>query len=376
MTIDVRCLTYAIGLSRTECDCFDYPEIATRSDSGLYLDELRPLSSVIVSNRTDCERGNINELMDKAREEAIITFESEIMNELLKTYKLKRPVFNGEVGRRIWDDELSLNGTYAVLRMPVADVISGEVEITGIGAMFSESGTFTLSVYNNLNELIDTFTITTVANTYNRTVISLTLPLHRDGVQNLEYYFVYPLSGHTPKNNALNCTDCICPYNFNLKKPFWTMTAHQAGWWNWAMFQACTVNTLNFMCLDSCYVSSYVMLGLNLQCRFKCKVTEVICLSDGTETGIDFESDVDGLRIAEAIRYKAGINLIKSLMDGTKLNRYVLASRDILIEMMNNFGTKYQELIEEIAQTIDIHKNNDCLDCRDTIGFKKTTIFS
>lgn len=376
MTIDVRCLTYAIGLSRTECACFDYPETATRSDSGLYLDELRPLSSVIVDQRTDCERGNLNELMDKARESAIITFESELMNELLKTYKLKRPVFSGEIGRRVWDDNLSLTGTYAVLRMPVADVISGEIEITGIGAMFDQTTTFQLSVYNNLNELIDTFTINTTADAYQRTSISLTLPLHRDGVQNLEYYFVYPLAGLTPKDNQLNCTDCECPYSFNLKKPFWTMTAHQKGWWNWSMFQGCTINTLDFMCLDSCSISNYAMMGLNLQATFKCKITETICLGDGITTGIDFESDVDAVRIAEAILYKSGINLVKSIIDGTKLNRYVLASRDTLIEWMNNWGLKYQDLIEEIAATIDIHKNNDCLDCRDTVGFEKTTIFS
>lgn len=376
MTIDVRCLTYAIGLSRTECDCFDFPELASRSDSGLYLDELDPLSSVIIDQRSDCEKGNINELMDKARDNAISDFNTELMTELLKTYKLKRPVFRGEIGRRTWDDNLDITGTWAVLRMPVVDVISGEIEITGIGAMFAQTTSFVLQIWNSLGEKIDEFTIQTTADAYRRTSISLTLPLHRDGIQNLEYFFVYPLAGLTPKNNALNCTECDCPFTFNLKKPFWTMTAHQKGWWNWSMFQGCTQDDLDFMCLDSCSISNFVMLGLNIQAVFRCKIDETICLGDGISTGLDFQGDPDAMLIAKSIQLRAGVNLLRSIMAQPELNRYTLANRDTLIEFMNNFQTKFIEKIEDIAPTIDIHKNNDCLDCRDTVGFEKKTIFS
>lgn len=376
MTIDIRCLTYAIGLSQTSCECFEYPDLASRSDSGLYLDEFEPLSSTLVEQRNDCEKGSLSDLMEKARNEGIILFEKDLMNELLKRYKLKRAVFNGEVGQRIYNNNLNLSQNYAVVRMPVADVVSGYAEISSINTLFAEDGVFDLYVYNNFNELVDTLSLTSIANTYNRNPVSLELPLHSDQVENLEYFFVYESAGRTPKNNQLNCRSCVCPYTFNMEQPYWTMTPLQDGWEIWSMFQGCQLNSLDFMCLDSCYTSLYNMMGLTFDIKFKCKVTETICLGDGTDTGLDFEADVDALRIAEAIRMKSAVKLMLSILAAPQINRYVLANRETIIDIKNAVVTDYAALIKEIAETIDIHKNNDCLDCRDETGFSTVGIFS
>lgn len=376
MTVALRCLTYAIGLSQTDCECLAYPISATRSDSGYYLDELRPLSSFIIDQRGDCEVGDLYNLMFNSRDEGIKGFNTDLMRELLKTNKLKRPVFNGTVGRRIWENPLGLSGTYAVLRMPVVDVVSGTALITNIGTMFAETADFEITIYNSLGDLIDVIPVSSIANKFTSNIISLNLPLHMPGTENLEYYFVYPLAGHTPLDNILNCRNCSCPYSFNLKKPYWTMTPLQDGWEKWAMFRGCTLNELDFMCLDSCSTNSCDMLGLSLDIKFSCNITETICLGDGDTTGIDFNSDVDGLQIAQAIRLKSGISLIFAILAAPKINRYTLANRETLIAAKEAFIEEYDIIIEALAKTLDIHKNNDCLECHDSNDMRKVLILS
>jgi len=49
------CYNYIIGLSRTNCECFDIPADASESMSGLYLDELESLN--IINAISECAKG-------------------------------------------------------------------------------------------------------------------------------------------------------------------------------------------------------------------------------------------------------------------------------------------------------------------------------
>ena len=87
MSVNTDCYENIIGLSRTECTCYDddKPADFDTSESGLYLDELEPLDQL--EGLDNCEKGSVWEAMEKARENAVRFFIQDTNSKLLQTYQ-------------------------------------------------------------------------------------------------------------------------------------------------------------------------------------------------------------------------------------------------------------------------------------------------
>ena len=367
--MSLTCWDYIFGLSRTECTCYDPPADYDISNSGLYLDELESLKTL--TSLENCENGNdVWDLMEKVREEAVLTFIGDANAMLQTDYKLKRRPFSGTIGRIKNTGILSTTvGYIAGVRWACADIVGGIAHITKIGTLFNGTGVINLTIYNNLGETVDTVALNTVANVHTLNTVDIELPLHDGYIENLEYYFVYTVGALKPLNNTISCNCGKNPfYNVNNPCYYQSQTNKQYGWANYLMVGGYYLPTL---VTDSCTTSSVNYLyGLTFDLELKCKVNEVLC-----EDYMDYEGNPLALYMAHAVRYKAGELLINRIELSPNLNRETMINTEAAAAARDVFITKYNDIVKYIVDRIDISVN-DCLECRDLQEMIKAGIFS
>jgi len=363
------CYDNIIGLSRTECECYDDPAPYNQSQSGIFLDELEPLKKI--NGLLNCETGlDLWEMMRRARTEAVLQFVGDANAMLLKYNRLKRQPFYGAVGRvKYTKNQICTVGKYYGVRLFCADVVSGEAEIKKIGGLFAQTGTLDISVYNNLNELVDTVTIATTAGQHTLTNVNIKLPLHSKYVDNLEYFFVYQYAGNAPKNNDLTCGCGGDKFYFNTNKPmFKTQTKQTSGWKQWFMVGAYSGDAADFS--DVSATSTANMYGLTLELNITCKVGETWC-----KDYLDFAANPLAIAIAFAIRYKAGEILIDQIMRSPNINRMTLMDAEQNQKDKDMFVAKYNEMMVYLTDNVDV-TTTDCFSCKDIVSAVKAGIFA
>lgn len=361
MSITDPCYSSIIGLTRTNCECLGCDADDEISDSGLYIDELEPLNSQLITNRADCEKGDLCQIMRTAREEAVKTFKKDLIIELMRWNELARLPFKGSIGTLKYTNSLTLNKTYSGIRIMGADVRSGYLMIKNIRTIFEENGFFNVYIYNNIGDLVETVLVQSVANTLTSNDVDIELPLHYDFLDNVKYFIIYESAGRTPKNVDAGCEWDIC-------KP--CFTKYHKGWEAWLMVSSYTTNTLAFIDSSSTLTGNSTMNGLILDVELICKTEEVIC-----KDAFDFDGNPYAMSAAFAIQYMSGIRLIESFLGDTEINRYVVANRETLVNFRAVFLENYQKEIQFLGEKLDIN-NNDCLQCLDKYGFSKQTIWT
>jgi len=368
------CYDYIIGISRTECTCYD-PKGAFALDfntsySGLYLDELASLGGFFSIESYCNDRMWV--IADNCRSQAIKTFTADVTKELLKRARSKQQPYYGVMGRRKHNADRAITSTYAGVHFFCKAIKSGMITIKKIHTIFSQNGAFDLLIYDNFSTLLHTIPLTTVANTFTENDITdVELPLYSDYVDNLEYFFVYAIAGNQPRNNELSCVGCTRRrLTFNPNRPYFTQTQSDSyGWANYVMCGGLETDDLEFMNAE--YGGNDYMNGLIFDVEFRCNIGELICMDE-----FDFESDPLALAVAFAIRYKAAeIFADKIFASHNNFGYDKLVNREDMATNQITWKEKYKEYIEYIGLKIDLNKN-DCLVCDDGNIIGKGAILS
>jgi hypothetical protein len=357
--IDLNCYEDIIALSQTDCECFDDNYYKT-TKSGLTLDQLEGLNLNMVNAGNDCAYGGLWQRMDTARDNAIRIFIGDTNSKLLEFNRLKRQPFNGTIGRRIFKNTRSPAQIYAGVRWYCADIVSGVVKIKKIGTLFAATGTVTLFVYNQFNELLHTIVLNTTANTLNvNDITDIELPLHVDYINNPEYFFIYQVDPtNYPKDITLDCNCSGTRYPWNVDRPyFMTQSNRRDGWANFMMVGGFETNTLDFM--DIGFSTSNYLNGLLMEVEMKCKIEETICMNE-----IDFQANPLGASIAFAIRYIAGAILLEDLMASGNLSRTTMINMEQAAASAAHYREEYDRLLNFIVKKVEVTAN-DCFECDD-----------
>ena len=353
MSSDVSCFENIIGLTRTPCS--DYSTISsdyTTSDSGLYLDELIPLSKW--ESILNCKWGeNVFEYMEKARDNAIIDFRIDATEILTRYNKLVRNPFKGRIGKVKRSATLTgLRNTYyygIVLR--VDDIVGGEILITDISTMFSANGTVDVIVKNNLNTTIGTYTVNTVTNTLTANTVAITLPTHSDYVENLEYYFLVQYDGtNIPYDNAFYDT---CSSFCGSKS---SQSNKQFGYAEYMMASGIGLSSISDLS-DVSISSSNKCYGLSIGLTARCKVEEIWCYDE-----MDYVGNSVDMAIAKCVRMLAAINVIRDISLSENLNYETVIDGQTLGAWHEQWTNEYSEMIDFIVKNIDVRKT-DCFEC-------------
>lgn len=364
------CYDYIIGLSRTECECLDpktgYELDFNTSYSGLFLDEVYPLNNL--TGLENCDNQNVWRIMALARERAIMNFVSDTNALISKNYQLKYRPFTGVIGRVKHNKDLNITTNYAGMILHCNPVKSGVLIINSIGTIFNYTGTLKVTVYNNLNTNLGSYTINTTEDSFTENSIEpLELPLWSDYVDELEYYLVYNIGANQPRNNDLSCNcGSFRPY-YNLKFPYYTKKKpNEYRWADYLMAGGITTNSLDFMNLDLC--GSNLLNGLLLNVELRCRVGETLCKDE-----LDFVGDPMAGAIAHAVLYRSAFHLADMIMSTGEINRQSLMNGEQLVEFQKEWIEKYNEMITYVVENIDLERS-DCIECRDKIFIERAGI--
>ena len=112
------------------------------------------------------------------------------------------------------------------------------------------------------------------------------------------------------------------------------------------------------------------MYGLTLEVDLGCKVDEVLC-----EDALDFVSNPLALSIALAIQYKAAALLADEILRSPLINRENMVNREEWEEDALVWTEKYNDHVNYIVDEAD-RTANDCLACKDVLGFTRKGLFS
>jgi hypothetical protein len=341
MSIPVKteCLDGAIGLSRTECDCFE--NIPTsESESGLYLDEVEGLNLKMVDAAADCETGSLWELMQTSREQAIEAFKTDLSASILKKWKSARPAYIGQTGRDRFNADYTI-GAVAGQRYIFGNIKNGVWVIKRIAAIFNTSGTFDLKIYNNVQDTaLHTISLTSVANKVNWITLpeTLYLPMYDAQTDYLEYFLVYDNPGFKPKDNGFKC--CSTQLYFNCQVP----QLKSIGDARYQFHQWCNVTGINGSSVDSLKQQSVGFInhamGLIVDGEMKCDTQAIAC------NDTDYTHSAIAKVKAFAIWYRAGAYLANAILSSQNVNRFTMLDREALYGKRNSYLKEYANRIE------------------------------
>jgi len=371
MSIVNSCYDFIIGLSQTVCDCWDdgKPSDYNTSESGLFLADLDPIASI--EGLANCENSDVWNILDTARENAIMQFIADTNARLIKDNKFKRPQFSGLIGEKKKTAYLTPSKTYIGTRFVTPIIKSGVAKITNIGIWLDVSATFNLVIYNNYNEVIKTQSITSIAGTYANNVVDIELPLEVEGREYVEYIFVYESTGKKPANSQLKCSVCgAFKPSFNILSPYYNqgLKDKRYMWQLWCMLGGFYSDTLDFSDLDD--TADNYTNGLFFDVQFKCNVNEVLC-----KDALNYTVNPLAAAMAHAILYKAAEIVIRQMISPTKIHQKIAMNQETLAQFMVDYRDKYKEMLDYIVSEADI-TGNDCLECRDLSGMIKHGIFA
>ncbi|MCA9497107.1 MAG: hypothetical protein KC589_09250 [Nanoarchaeota archaeon] len=345
---ELKCLDNIIGLSQTDCACYDdqKPSDFDTSNSGLYLDQLEGLELSIINADADCGDGNIWEKMESAIRNAKINLRTDLLASIGTGARNKRKPFSGIIGQKQYRTFLNDTLVYAGLRITDCDIKGGEFTIKNIHTLLDGSATFDIEIWNNIDDVpLKTFQVNSVANTWTENDVlseELTFPLYTEDADKLEYYILYKPNGLKGAENKL---DCGCS-----RKP---------DYMKWFNIQGIKVNDPT---IDGSFFSDGYAHGLRIDVQINCNNAHVICGGDDQE--LDFDNDPIARVLAYAIRYKAGEILIEDILASGQINRYTMLDKERLWGKRNHYRSEFSQRIMYLTQEIDLSVN-DCFACGD-----------
>jgi hypothetical protein len=365
MSVLPDCWINIIGITRDSDSCLNNTEISPDfdiSNSGLYIDELKGINLRMVSDTG----GDIWTKVERARENAIRTFQIDVMSEIMKTNKLRYDLFKGNIGSQKYSRNLALTNSYAGVRIYCNDVRGGKLKITGVNAIFGTTGPVTITVYNNLSpDPITSFNINTTANRVESNVITpIELDLWNDEADNLEYYFIYTVGDNIPKDNNTTCGCGGVSWCFNKKNPcFAAGKVTKDRWRQFAMVGGITGNDTAE--IEDNWSTSSNMNGLILVATYECSPMIYLC-----NEMTDYENNTTDQAIAYAVLYKSGEFLMDEFLDTQEISRYTALG----LEAVNNnrvyYNERYAAMLNFIASNIDIAQWG-CLACKPVFNLSK-----
>jgi hypothetical protein len=366
------CYDYIIGLSRTECTCWDPKGDHTldfnTSYSGLYIDELQPLPSL--ASLEKCEQ-DVWEAMNRSRENAIKSFVSDASRELLKWNELRVQPYTGVIGRRRNTQDRAITQTHAGVHIICKKIVGGYITLKKIYTAFNFTGTVAVTIADNLGNTWGPYNLNTTADSWvENDITDLELPLWDDLVDNLEYFIYYTLGANQPRNNEV-CDDCKSrKLIFCANRPYYLLGHTDPYRWAESVmvggFTTSDISRFDDITFD--YGGNNFMNGLNLEIDIDCDFGMTLCMD-----ALNFTSDPLAIATAEAILFKSAEMLVDHILASTSMSYAKLVNRESLMKEQALWVEKYRERIMYIGKNTDIG-NTGCLKCKDRLKIKKGTI--
>lgn len=340
------CLNTLIGLSQTDCACYDTPPDTT-SDSGLYIDEARGFNLDLIKGN-DCKDGNIWEILEKARTSAIQALEMDLRKCLLMDKSDRYSNCSGQFISSKLKGTASTNDFVAVKIDPHG--IEGlQLNITKLGLLVSTAGTVNWFVYSSedFTTPIASGSQAVVPSGMNLFDVDVCLDLG-DKCEYYDYYIVIEKNGVATKSNQIWCRPCNggeqCTSKFYGKCGISGNDINQIESWT---------NHGN-------YANGIIYVG------------DIVCDVDLCDYLVSKKNPMY-MWIATALQLKAAEIAYYNVINSGDFSRFTTLNMDCLSGQLVDYKTWYEENINYICQELG-KQNHPCLTCDSPI--KRHTIVS
>lgn len=383
MSTNIDCYEYAVGLSQTDCACFDdnKPSYFNTSDSELFLDELEGINLVYPAGAADCGRGNLWELMQKAHDEGIRSWRNMVMAYISQRAIRRRKYFSGVIGSDRTDGTgETITKDFAGLTFKTARVRGGKIKLKRIGVFFKTNSDVSVALYDNTSDTpIASYTITPTANQVTWYEIpngGIELPLAREISGLYQYWLVYQVStSPTPMKHSITC-GCgelsrvnkweSSPSFINLSTP-----EQQYNWLDWMVISGTTGDAITDR--DDDWSHENYAHGLLVDAEFICNANEILCVD-----ALDYQNDSLAMAQAYGLRYAQGEKLVDLILSTTAISRVTMLDREALYGKRSHYKKQADEHAQWVAQELTsaerINEINDCFACKAPHGFSQGRI--
>lgn len=368
--MNINCIKNSIGLANCACPCLasNAPEGYNTSPSGLFVADLPGLG--MLEGWESCDGpGNPWALLADARNQAAIQLTSDIAIKLAENKAVLRRNFKGWVGEQAANKTVSLSKTHAGVRIELAPVEHGFVNLDKIGGVFATAGSVQMTLYDIEGQSLATATLTTIANRFASVDLSEPITLATiDRYGNPAQYFLSYTVASSPNPLAIRAS-CGCgisvdtsfrlgrPYPHNISKP-------GAAWVSWVMVGGFQADTLDFHAISQELTATSEVNGLALHLVAECDVTQAICAGE-----YDNNNDVNRVT-ANALMYLSGAIAADKLRLFVSAQRSMVVNRQELADLSKAWMTEYYTRIEWLGANAK-PDGGGCLECRKTLSVQR-----
>lgn len=353
----MNCDLDIIGVTRTECECFDADPEESENLSGLYLSELEGMSLQLLFDHEICEYGTWRQHCEKAIYNAKAQLHGDIVQELVNSsyYEKTKPVF-GQVGHDRFVKNVNTSKTHLVYRVVLNNLRNTTVTIKNVGLYFQNATVLTANIYNVFGTLISTKSLTPVAGKYIVRAFNVDLSCDMPGVQYPEYFIVINIDKNKPVELKHVC--CGDQYKFDYERPCFREKKNVMGWRSVAMvgYDLLNWNVNNISDYRKLCPSYKTFAGLVLDVSTRCDTMSMICNEE-----IDYKTDDLGIGIALALRYKAGSMLFTDLLNRPNVE---LKAPESMLAALKMWDDKYKSHIKLIVTGDTLLQYTDCFKLR------------
>ncbi len=376
------CLKDLVGLSRSDCSCFedDRPADYNTSLSGLYIAD--GLSLTLTQSAADCEQGGIWDILNTARERAINEFTMDYMHAVQSRYGHKYTNFYSSQNKsnligssKVGSAVVSPVGNYAGLRITPNHIKGGFFTIEGVELALVNATVpvdVTVSLYSSLDLLtpIDSVVITVSQNKKFfagnfQDPIKIDLSELDEDLDTIDYFLIYEIPQGAKVPRAKLYSGCNCGKASKKKYNEWLQFVDIDG------VSDDTIEGFE----NPKYTNSHSM-GLRIKATASCDYVSWICdLANDFDQLItmgdkDFKYASD---LAQIINVRAKEIVLDTIMRSPNINRLTIFSRESLSDLRDEYRTKYAGYLEWFVQNLPMEKTS-CLTCFNNKNVSKNTI--
>ena len=378
MSLD--CLNNIIGLSETECTCWDSSKpvdfvTLNESLSGLYVSQPNTIPIRWTNSAADCENGGVWDLLIQARKDAVRDLVADFLAANSQVRKEQFLPFT-KIGDPYYKRSTLVRGNVAGAYIEPYDIRGGKIRVESVDLTFWSGVTAPLSVdisiYSSLdlNTPLATATANITANKVTATAVFPTPFIINMGDvrEDLDerFYFLYDIpTGVTPVFNDTQ-KGCNCSRKSKYRdNPY--LQVMQVGGVQSDSVTNVLVNTL----------SSGGMNGLVINASMECDYYSWLCELAQKPNELTSQGGQRlklGMALADGLQAKAVANLAQSIINSGRINYYtmVLDTKPLYIAMNSNLKI-YQKAIDNLVYFMP-EDVTDCLVCATNKRMRKSQI--
>ena len=366
------CLQNVVGLSNSDCACFDTgkPIDFNESESGFYMATYLPLN--FTNSAADCEQGGVWDILETARTNGVNAFVADIPAVLASKYDQTLTPYLGWVGSPRFNSAFlpETSGNYTGLRYTPAQIKGGKVILRGVELAldsFTAPIDVDVLVYSNidLTALLGTATVTlTSANKFFYADFATPIEIELSDKDAsgysypnafLNYYIVYQMpTGARYVNNLLFDSGGTCCGN----KP----QSRQYPFLQYGQFEGIENPTILGLEVPSNIDSS--AKGLRLKADYGCSSLDWLCGLTYDYTAIGAGNYADVARcVATAILQKSIEYAVLTLLNTTNVNSFTILNREQLLGKLSHARSEYAKSLAWLKENFPTNLS-DCFKCK------------